>query len=197
MDQFQGIGTGEGWGTGKQLIERGTQGIKVGAIVDDAIDPTGLLRRYVGQGARQLCQWFAVGMLPRDERSKAEIDEMHGKWIGRKDDVTGIQITMDYAFIVDRLHRPGYFNGDVQPLIEAQITQLDCPAHGFATEIFKDDAWLAIVHRECATDVRTGQRLIEIEFVVIAGNGVRRLRVRLQRFGDDGLFLPHRSADQG
>ena len=49
MHQGHGVGGGEGEAAGQQLIEGHPQGVNVGAIVDQAIDPTRLLGGKIGE----------------------------------------------------------------------------------------------------------------------------------------------------
>ena len=51
MDQFDGIGRGEGQPTSQQFVESDPQSVEVAAGVDRPVHPAGLLRRHVGERA--------------------------------------------------------------------------------------------------------------------------------------------------
>ena len=60
VNKLQGVGVGERRLTRKEFVKSSAQRIEVGAIVNKAVYPPGLLGRNIGQGAGELARFYVV-----------------------------------------------------------------------------------------------------------------------------------------
>ena len=103
----------EGGRARQQFVERGAQGVEVGAVVHVAVHAAGLLGRHGGQGAFEIAQAHRLGALHRDAGRDAEVDQLDEVAARAHDDVAGGHVLVDDVAFVDGVQRVHHRQGDV------------------------------------------------------------------------------------
>ena len=173
VDQFERIAVRERRRTGEEFVQRRAERIQVGAVVDDAIHAPGLLRRDVRQRSGEVRDRGRVRIFARRERREPEVDQSHELFFGIADDVRRIDVAVDDAFVVNRLQRLTQLDRDREFLLEREVALADQFAQRVRVHVFEQDAAVVFGQLDRADDVRTRQRLVDGEFVVITRDRAR------------------------
>ena len=142
------------------------------------------------------CPPVLVGVLPGGQGGQAEVDDLHVEAVLHHHDVAGVEVPVDDPFVVDGLERLGEGHGDIDLLVQGQHVGADELLQRAPGGVFEDDAVLAVVYGQRPAHVGAGQRLVDLELVVIASDGAGVAGGRFQRLDDHRLAVPLGALDQ-
>ncbi len=126
-----------------------------------------------------------VGIFARRERREAEVDQSDEFVLGIADDVGGIDVAVDDAFVVDRLQCLAQLDRHRELLFERQVPVPDQVAQRRRLDVLEQNAAVRFRQLDRTYDIRARQRLVDREFVVITRDRIRAGARGLQRFDDD------------
>ncbi len=126
-----------------------------------------------------------VGVFARRQCREAEIDQSNEFVLGIADDIGGIDVAVDDAFIVDRLQRLTQLDRHRELLFERQVPVADQVAQRRRLDVLEQNAAVGFGQLDRAHDVGARQRLVDREFMVITRQRIRAGAGGFQRLDDD------------
>jgi hypothetical protein len=159
---------------GEELVEGDAEGVEVGADVDAAVHPSGLLGGDVRQGSVKTAQEEESLVLDARAAGELEVDEPEGARRGVVDEVVGVHIAMDEPGGVDVAERPRHRQCDLERLGDGNATVFEELLDRAAADVIEDDGGAVGGLHDLvrADDARRGERGEELALEPIAREGL-------------------------
>ncbi len=120
MDEVERVAAGERQDAGEHLVEGHAERVEVGAAVDHAVHPAGLLGRHVRERPLERLGAYRLLRLLREERRDAEADEMDLERVRVDEEVVRLDVLVDHLAAVELVEDPGRRAGDRQRRLDLQ-----------------------------------------------------------------------------
>jgi hypothetical protein len=211
VDQLQRVRRAKRQLAGEELVEGGAERVIVGAIVDRAIHPAGLLGREIGEAALEHLGRGGGAALLAEHRGDAEVGERDPLQVGADDDVVGLDVLVQDAGGVDEREGADDAGGELEEAGEREAAGREALAQGVAGEVLEHEGDAAAdgdeaVGADDAVVVEAGEHGVFVaqaggvaEGGVLAAEGLQdhgRAVGEAQRAEDDGAPpLAHDAGD--
>ena len=187
MDQLHGVGGGEGRPAGQHLVERGAEGVEIGAVVDGPVHAPGLLGGEVGQRPLETLGAGRFAVDAGEPGGDAEVGDLHRRQGEVDDDVRRVEVLVDHVGVVDLAQGAGQGDGQAEEGLGGHASRADHRAQRHAAEVLEDqpDAVLEPFDPQGADDAVERQALDDAVLVGEPGDLLRRRVLALEELDDD------------
>jgi hypothetical protein len=114
VDQLEQVRRVEGKSSDQHLVHRHAQRVQIGAIIDVAVHPAGLLGRHVRDSTFEQVGMARCLLLAREPGGNAEIGERHPPRVGVDDDVVRVDVLVNDAEAMELAEYSGELNAGIE-----------------------------------------------------------------------------------
>ena len=187
VDQLHGVGGGERRPPGEGLVERGAEGVEVGAVIDRPVHPPGLLGGEVGEGPFQAIGGAGVPMHAGQAGGDPEVGDLDRRERVVDHDVGRVEVLVDDVGVVEMPQRPHEGDRHAEEGLGVESRRADHRPQRTAAAVFEDqpDPVLEPLDPQGPDDAVEMQVLDDAVLVGEAGHFLGGRVLALQQLDDD------------